>query len=414
MEFKTAYKIPASLCIRCRGAKMLCGLSYCPISVKNLLQPKIARFNGTEISGSTPPSIFVGRYGYPKVNIYPSAPNIHGDTSGYEDPSKWMNVDMEEFLSMRLSLLRGGMEVNVKNISDPGKTLQDIQVMTLSEKPVEVEMEFTKNINNAKIVLDEHVAPMGPSAPVKKLTIGNGKIEGFVERIYSEDDLLAVEGINTMYRRGVDVTRISKILSVGALGVRKQRKAVPTRWAITAADKNVSDQLTDEIKEKPQLGEYLAYVRKTPGNLFTAILSPRNWMFEWGEAWYPGSTWNQWSDTPFVEIDYEMYGGRKDYPGIGGCYYASKLAALEALKGLNRQGSATLWREIYPGFNLPVGVWYVRENVREMFRSKPERFSSYQEALKYIASFLTVPVNKWRQKSGLDQILYYGGLDRFL
>ena len=26
---------------------------------------------------------------------------------------------MEEFLSMRLSLLRGGMEVNVKNISDP-------------------------------------------------------------------------------------------------------------------------------------------------------------------------------------------------------------------------------------------------------------------------------------------------------
>ncbi|QRF75922.1 hypothetical protein Thermo_01431 [Thermoplasmatales archaeon] len=414
MEFKTAYKIPASLCIRCRGAKMLCGLSYCPISVKNLLQPKIARFNGKEISGSTPPAVFVGRYGYPKVNIYPSAPNIHGDTSGYESPSNWMKINMEEFLSMRLSLLRGGMEVNVKNVSEPDRVLQDIQVMSLSEKPVEVEMEFTRNMNSAKIVLDEHVPPMGPSAPVKKINIGNAKIEGFVDRIYSEDDLLAVDGINGMYRRGIDVTRISKILSVGALGVKKQRKAVPTRWAITAADKNVSDELTDEIKQKPQLGEYLAYVRKTPGNLFTAILSPRNWMFEWGEAWYPGSTWNQWSDTPFVEIDYEMYGGRKDYPGIGGCYYASKLAALEALKNLKRQGSATLWREIYPGFNLPVGVWYVRENVREMFRSKPESFSSYQEALNHIASFLTVPVSMWKQKSGLDQILTYGGLDRFL
>ncbi|MEM0155451.1 MAG: Nre family DNA repair protein [Thermoplasmataceae archaeon] len=414
MEFKTAYRIPASLCIRCRGGKLLCGLSYCPISVKNLLQPKIKAFNGNEIDGSTPPSVFVGRFGYPKVNIYPSAPNLHGDTSIYEDPSKWMKIGLEEFLSMRLSLLRGGMEINVKNLSSPDSTLQDIQLMSLSGKPVEVEMEFTKNMKSSKIILDEHVSPMGPAAPVKRLTVGNASVEGYVDRIYSDTDLLAAEGMNNMYRRGMDVTRISKILSVGALGVKKQRKAVPTRWAITAADKNLSDELTKTIKQKQQLGEFLAYVRKTPGNLFTAILSPRNWMFEWGEAWYPGSTWNQWSETAFVEIDYEMYGGRKDYPGIGGCYYSSKLAALEALNGMQRQGAATLWREIYPGFNLPVGVWYVRENVREMFRSKPERFSSYDEAVNYIGSFLTVPLKFWRQKSGLDQILAYGGLDRYL
>ena len=40
MQFKTSYQIPASLCIKCRAAKNLCGLSYCPILVQTMTMLK--------------------------------------------------------------------------------------------------------------------------------------------------------------------------------------------------------------------------------------------------------------------------------------------------------------------------------------------------------------------------------------
>ena len=51
--------------------------------------------------------------------------------------------------------------------------------------------------------------------------------------------------------------------------------------------------------------------------------------------------------------------GRRDYPAIGGCYYASRLAVLEALRSIRRLAAVITWREIYEGFDLPVGVWDV-------------------------------------------------------
>lgn len=414
MQIKTAYRIPPSLCIKCRMAKLLCGLSYCPIAVSTLVKPKVSSIKGKELNGSSPPSVFVGRYGYPKINVYPSSPAVLGDTSSYENPNSWMEMGMEEFLSMRLSLFRGGVNFKVSNAADPGRNLQDLQVMALSSKPMDVEMIFDRALNPEKVTLDEHSPPMGPSAPLRKMNIGSPSIDRPVEKVYGDTDLLSAEAMQTLYNSGIDVSRISKILSIGALGISKNRKIVPTRWSITAADKNISDNLVSRIKGFNSIDEHLAYVRETPGNLFMAILSPANWMFEWGESWFPGSTWNYWGNEAEVEIDYEGYRGRKDYPGIGGCYYSSRLAVSETLDSMRRQSAATLWREIYPSFNLPVGVWYVRENLRAMFRSKPQRFSTFDEALAYISQFMKVPVKKWTAKSANYQVVRYGGLDRYL
>lgn len=43
-----------------------------------------------------------------------------------------------------------------------------------------------------------------------------------------------------------------------------------------------------------------------------------------------------------VEGDYEGYNGRSDYPGIGGCYYASMLAALEYLEARRKQATVII------------------------------------------------------------------------
>lgn len=415
MTLSGKIQIPASLCMKCRGGKLLCGLSYCPISVK-LMAKKIMESHkpGRTLEGSSPPSVFVGRYGYPKINIYPSSPPFHGDTSRLEKTSEWLSMGMEEFLSMRLSLLRGSTPVEVTQAADPGRLFQEIQLMAISGKPVEVDMELEKPIGGQDVILDEHASPMGPSSPLKRISIDYGAPDHHIEKAYSDTDLKAADAMKYLYSSGIQVDRISSIISIGALGEKKRRRAVPTRWAITASDKSISDSLVKEIRDYQQISSFEVYVRPTYGNLFMGILTPSNWIYEWGESWFPGSTWNQWGDHAEIELDYEGYNFRKDYPDIGGCYYSTRLAVAEKFKSMRRRGGAITWREIYPGFNLPVGVWHVRENMRALFSSEPMRFGTLQECVRYLSDFTQVPVENWVRKSYVYPTLTTNNLDRFL
>ena len=192
---------------------------------------------------------------------------------------------------------------------------------------------------------------------------------------------------------------ISGILSVFNLGV--ESKLVPTRWSITAVDKTLSDLLVRKIKEYPSIDQVEVYVRKFRLNTFVAILVPGEWAFEWGEAWFPSTTWNMWGSSPQVEVDYEEYLGRKTYPDIGGCYYSSRLAVAEHLERRRRQAIPILWREIYPGFYFPVGVWFVRENIRELLKSESMKFDTVNDALKFLEGVLKVSPHEWSKHSGL-------------
>ena len=394
---KKLVKIPPSLCIKCRSSKMLCGLSYCPVNITEKIK-KVYSFKGNEISGSSPPSLFVGKYGYPKISVYPSLPPFKGNTSYFEDENSWLGMELNDFISTRMSLLRGQINMDINSAKNPDYKLQEIQLTSLSEKPVDIEMTLNKSFNK-EVILDEHVTPMGPSAPINKIVYENYKIDNRIEKIYYDRDMKASDGIYELYKKGMSITGISKALSIGSMGINKNRKIVPTRWSITASDQTLSNVLVNKLKDYSAVDDYEVFIRKTEGNLFIGILAPGNWMFEWGESWFPGSTWNYFGDKAEVELDYEGYYGRKTYPEIGGCYYSSRLAAAEKLNEMHRQSSVMLWREIYPGFNLPIGVWYVRENVREMFKSRPEKFDNIDNAIKYISKFTKVKIEEWKHKS---------------
>ena len=68
-----------------------------------------ARLSMDTLDGSSPPSVFVGRYGYPKVRIGPMIPPVHGDTTVYDkaepsfDMSYPWNVLFGNALAIRLT-----------------------------------------------------------------------------------------------------------------------------------------------------------------------------------------------------------------------------------------------------------------------------------------------------------------------
>ena len=382
---------------------MLCGLAYCPVMVKVKMAPIRKELELTRnIEGSTPPAIFVGRYGYPKVMAGPLLPPVFGDTSEYDSPEKWANSSIDDVLRFRLSMVRGMSIINAKEASNPSNAISKLQEISMSAESSPARLTSPRKVSS-NFSFDFDTAPFGPTVSFDKLQIdGNMKMDRRFEKTYYDHDQKATSAIGQLYREGVPVSGIQRVLSSGSLGVRRKRKMVPTRWSITAIDDTISKQTIQQLKGYQEVGEHMVFLRKVHKNMFAAIIIPGTWSFEWIEAWYPNTTWNMMNEGEAELMgDHEGYFGRKTYAKVGGCYYSSRLATSEFLTKIRRQAGALLIREIHPGFNLPLGVWFVRENLREMFSSEPSRFSSLEESLAYLSRHISVPLPKWVATSRL-------------
>jgi len=380
---------------------MLCGKSSCPILSKaESLVKHLPRLDSERIDGSSPPGAFVGHVGYPKVYLGPLIPPGKGDTRVLDTPELWLGKDIQTIIDYRFSLVRGKSLVDIHDAVDPGRYLLDLHDLALSSSSVEVDAKFRKKPRMA-VTLSEDTQPFGPSAMIEEIRIAPSTGERKLEAVYYDGDQLAVGGMVELYEDGVQVSRIQRILSLGMLGVREQRKVVPTRWSITAVDDTLSKNLRESVKHYPPIDKFQVYRYEYLDNVYAAILSPRNWEFEWIEAWFPGTAWNETGVVPALMGDYEPYEGRTKYASVGGCYYSTRLAVAEALERMQRQASALVLREIRPGYILPVGVWNVRESVRAALKTKPFIFDTFGQALGFACEKLVIPVKTWKKSSML-------------
>ncbi len=406
---KKFISLDESICIKCRGAKLLCGKARCPVLVryyKNLeAKPLVEK---KVIFGSSPPSVFVGRNGYPKVYAGPMLPPLQGDTSYMDTPELWHGKGIDDIVDFRMKLIRGKYRIDVRRVD--GKIAEYTQEIAMAKKPVEMEVEFEKKPRGVIALYDE-VQPHGPSAPIKKLWVANPKVDKRIEKVFY-DEMKATEAVLWLYEQGLFVSSIQKAFSAGIFGIEK--KFVPTRWSITAVDDIIGKKLVNEVKQYPWLNEYRIYYTKSLDNLWVIFMFPSSWQYELIEAWYPNTTWNPLGKKIVMYGDHEYYNGRSSYATIGGCYYAARLAVAEKLRAEKKQAGAVVLREIHPGYIMPVGVWNVRENVRKALRNEPKKFDDLKEAILFISSLLHIPIKKWIEVSELlKNVLYQRKLDDY-
>lgn len=385
-----------SLCIQCKGGKMLCGKTSCPLLLRIKSYATVTRSLGTDIDGASPPSIFVGRMGYPNVYVGPMVPPVHEDTSLYDYPEKWMPLNIKEIVQFRMQLIRGKKRVKVHNLH--GKVIDSIQELALSGAPADVEMQLLKR-PRAGILLDDEVQPMGPSAPLKDVWVGPPTTNKKIEKAFYDTDLKAREASCTLYKEDVPLSKIQRGLSAGLFGVKDNRRLVPTRWSITAVDSMLSLHLMEKVKQFPAVNEYLLFEEIHLDNRFLIMMLPDAWSYELMEAWYPGTIWNPASKDILMFGDAEPYKGRTTYATIGGCYYAARLAVNEHLLKNRRQARVIILREAHPGYIMPVGVWNVRESVRAALQNPPTRFDTLQDLLDTVEKKLAIPLDIWKQHS---------------
>jgi DNA repair protein NreA len=399
-------------CHKCPILVLLTALSS-SIEIKKKIEQNWIRFLKTNsekyslgiIDGSSPPSVFVGSYGYPKVKVGPMVSPLHGDTSILDKTELWTGKSLEEIAHYRLSLILGTRSINVWDTS--GSYLENIQEMTMSKKPTESEAIFDKTpMANAEIRkefwLNYEVTPFGPSAPLRSFKISTTSPDQRIEAVYYDTDLRATEAMMKLYRCKVETSTIHRVLSMGMLGVKKKRKLVPSRWSISAADDAISGMLLKEMETNPSIDLYEVSRYSHLSNHYSIILIPYGmWSFEMIESWFT----DQGHVT--IETDSEDAKGLDRNPSIGEAYFAARLAVAEHLVHRHKKAAAIVFREVQPKYVMPLGVWQIREGIREALRKKPQEFEGLDRAISCACSFMSTSKSEVMQKSRLWKSLKF-------
>ncbi len=355
-----------------------CSNFNCPVCVRSIARFRIKpRLKREQFFGNSP-APFIGRFGYPFVNVgVLSPPETTDDAWLYDAPRFWSarQFQIPDIVEFRSSLINSHSKSHVKSAS----RLQEIsRQVGMAEKPVELEL-FLKRMPVLRISADSVSAPTGPSAEVRfaKIT-SNPKIPAKVDKVYSDTGLRAAEAINYLYGSGFDEGFLSRILSVGTVGLKPDRKLVPTRFSITATDDIVGKLLMGRIKDYSACSDYSLYFGGYLGNYFAVMMFPDVWSYELFETLAGSGDYT---------TDYESYEGRKSYvEQTAGGYYASRLPVLEKLAELRRQASVLAIRVITEDYTIPLGVWVVREAVRIALKSRPVMFASRELMVSYAVS----------------------------
>jgi len=397
---ETPSEVNRNLCQKCKGFRDLCGKGLCPILVKAKSIADIQKtFSKTDFFGASPPGVFIGEYGYPKVYVGPLVPPLASqDTTIYDAEDQWITKSMDEIIGYRTALVRGKKFEKVKSARDPSKILEVTQELVMASKSVDTEMSFIKR-PKLDIVFSPRATPAGPSGVIKKTRLTeNPKVPKPVDKVVSDIDLKAVGGITKLYDDEIPQRQITRLLSVGLFGVKKQRRLVPTTWSITAVDDILGKRYWKQVLNKNWINNVLLFGHKALGNNVQILLYPSGWMYEVLEYWLISPT-----GTP--DSDWETWRGRKTYAKtIAGAYYATKLPVLQYLMDINRQAGALVFLEVGKEW-VPMGVWRFREIAKEALKQEPMKFDSLEQAYVELKKRMVLPLERWLNKSHTLKIL---------
>ena len=324
------------------------------------------------------PNIFVGQYGYPRVNV--GFLNVERYTEE-DEPLKWSKEEKQipEIVDLRTSLVNSTFQQHVKGFED--RLLEMGREVGMAAKPADIEVKLAKK-PIFTTTFEQDTQPHGPNVRLEQARlVGNVKVDTRVEKVVDDADLKSAPAVVRLYKKGFDEHFLTKLLSVGNLGVAAQRRLVPTRWSITAVDDTLGKEAINTIKQFPE-GDCAVFLGGYLGNQYVIIFFDDLWAYELFEGYVPLLL--QHGEEAW-DIDYENYNGRSAYAEntVGG-YYAARLAILDKLQGMKRQASVIALRFVTSEYTTPLGVWVVREAVRKALAAAPLRFGDRDLMKRYV------------------------------
>lgn len=336
----------------------------------------------SKLDSNSPPSVFIGsKLKYPLVNVGILSPlERDNDAWVYDSPDYWAENEfgIHDVVKLRDSLLNSRFQSKVTDSRLNKKFVQIAQEVAIASKPVDIEIELKNQVNVHK-KKDRVLTPHGMIAPLKKVRITNNvKVDRHLDKMMN-DEIKSSESLTILHKKNFSEYVLSKILSVGVLGLKKNKRLVPTRWSITATDDTLGKGILERVREYKWIKNYEMFFGSFMGNCYLIMLFPNVFNYELFELYFPGSAWNPGTELK-ASTDYESFSGRKTYAfATAGGYYATRLPILEYLDKIKRQASVLVIRLETPSYWASLGVWVVRESVRKALNNKKLEFDSIEE-----------------------------------
>ncbi len=344
-----------------------------------------------EFSGSSPPEIFIGKWNYPNVYTGILSPEEHGNTEILSSPELWHSkkLTIPQILSFRNKLIYGRTQSHIKKLQN--KFISTMQEIAMTNKPISTEFKLKKPIS-----LQEEQTPNNPliskAAEVESVKLQeNSSVIPKIDYLVNDTDVKSSTSILELEKSKISTSSIIKLLSAGLLGLKKNRKLVPTRWSITAVDDLLSKEKLKSIRNFPEISDILLFNAEYLGNHYEFLLLPDKWSFEVIEISL--KNFGSWHDS-------ESFFPRKSYAkDVTGAYYVNRLAVTEYLEKIKRQASCIVFREISHEYSAPLGVGILRETSRGAFSNHPKKFSNIDLALEDIKSRIKQKIENFTSKS---------------
>src|SRR3989344_8528851 len=181
--------------------------------IEEIPQLKINTSFKTDFQGSSP-APFIGKFGYPRVNIGVLSPQFSGDTSHYDSPRLWNreNAAIGNIASLRYGLVNSRSQASVNEIQKGNRFLNIVQEVGMAKTSVELEVSLQK-LPQLQFKPEKEIIPFGPQAVIKNVQItANPSVDARVERVVSDTDLKAAPAIISLYQKGFEESSLNKLL----------------------------------------------------------------------------------------------------------------------------------------------------------------------------------------------------------
>ena len=232
-----------------------------------------------KISGGSPPSVFVSSYAYPKVKVGPLFSPLQTNSAILDHPEKWAGKAIEEIIRYKLALIRGTYSTHVKTNLNSDRFIQSLQELTMATKSTQIEVAFERKpkLNLEEFALkttsDSDTIHFGMASELEGLKLPSDiSTDKKIEKAFYDNDFKAIEAINYLYKEGIEISKISKILSLGMIGIQKNRRLVPSKWSISAIDQIISSNLIKKTNTFRPLDGIKIYKYMHLGNYYSIIL----------------------------------------------------------------------------------------------------------------------------------------------
>lgn len=343
-----------------------------------------------EIEGYASGTI-VGEKSYPNVKTH-SISNFSPNNSFFKT-ADIVKKDYSQIIKLKAKNILGSTDKSYIKKTNT-RVNQELKDIYKSKKAIEFSSKFENELKFDKILVSKVSGIVGSKNELIELHANqNTQTSKQIEK-YTQTDIKSKQAIISLYEKGVNEHQIINLLALGSFGVEINKKLVPTKWAISAYDQTIEKYLHKKIINYKLIENFEIYKIEDKGNNFVIILLPHEFSCEIIE---------QFDNT--LERDFVGFNNilKKDEPETAGGFYATKLSIQENLQKRKRQASFISIR-IIKDYDMPLGVVFVRECVREAMKNKLFQTSKFDELEEYLKNKFNNHYNYFKISKVLQEI----------